>query len=181
MALQELQTFANIIVASVVTAATELTIQWNGIEGVADVSSAGQTIPLVIGIGLVTRVLFVGIFRGGGDYRGPNNPGDIDVFPEGSSGGSSPDGPRRHEGDPVGVNIFVGLQGPQQAPSRDGVERRDRGVRPVPINRFPPGGGAAPPRPARPGPIHTATRRPVWLGAFPPLQKRSPPKRHRRG
>jgi hypothetical protein len=63
LALRKLQTFVNLAVASTVVAATELTIQWNGIEGVGDLNSAGQLIPMLIGVGLVTRVLYVGIIK----------------------------------------------------------------------------------------------------------------------
>lgn len=59
VALQRLTTLANIIVATVVTVATEFTIQWNDIQGVEGIKSAGQAIPLVIGIGLVIRVLYI--------------------------------------------------------------------------------------------------------------------------
>jgi hypothetical protein len=84
-------------VLSTVTAATELTIQWNGIEGVADVSSAGQTIPMLIGVGLVTRVLYIGLFgdiyEGGTNIRHPNMPTPWTRFPVdfGSPPSSDPD------------------------------------------------------------------------------------------
>jgi hypothetical protein len=55
----------NTIVATSVAAATELTIRWNQITDVRDVSSAGQLIPLVIGAGLIIRVIYVGWFRKG--------------------------------------------------------------------------------------------------------------------
>jgi hypothetical protein len=45
-------------VATAVTIATEKTILWNGINGVADISSAGQLIPMVIGIEMFIRVLY---------------------------------------------------------------------------------------------------------------------------
>lgn len=48
--------------ATVVVMATELTISWNGIEGVGQISSAGQTIPMIIGIGHVARILYIWIF-----------------------------------------------------------------------------------------------------------------------
>lgn len=41
-----------------------MTIQWNGIEGVGDLNSAGQLIPMLIGVGLVTRVVYIGIIKG---------------------------------------------------------------------------------------------------------------------
>lgn len=54
-----MQTCINFIVASSVVVATELTIHWNGIMGVMDISSAGQLIPTVIAIGLFCRILYV--------------------------------------------------------------------------------------------------------------------------
>jgi hypothetical protein len=60
--LRELQTLANLVVASTVVAATELTIQWNNITGVGDLNSAGQLIPMLIGVGFVTRVVYIGVF-----------------------------------------------------------------------------------------------------------------------
>lgn len=88
------------MVLGTVTAATELTIQWNSIEGVADVSSAGQTIPMLIGVGLIGRVLYIGLFgdideEDRDDHRshptlfsrfpagppGPPGPAPIDAFP----------------------------------------------------------------------------------------------------
>jgi hypothetical protein len=54
-----MQTCINFIVASSVVVATELTIYWNGIMGVMDISSAGQLIPTVIAIGLFCRILYV--------------------------------------------------------------------------------------------------------------------------
>jgi hypothetical protein len=62
--LRELQTFANLAVASTVVAATEFTIQWNSIKGVGDLNSAGQLIPMLIGVGLVTRVVYIGTIKG---------------------------------------------------------------------------------------------------------------------
>lgn len=47
----------NIIIASTVTAATELTIHWNSIQAVSSLSSAGQLMPSLIGLSLVLRVI----------------------------------------------------------------------------------------------------------------------------
>lgn len=52
-----------IAVAGTITAATELTIDWNKIDGVNDVSAAGQTIPMVIGIGQVAQIIYVAFFK----------------------------------------------------------------------------------------------------------------------
>lgn len=50
---------SNVAVASTVLAATELTIRWNKIRSVNSLLSAGQTIPLFLGIGTVVRILYV--------------------------------------------------------------------------------------------------------------------------
>jgi len=76
--LENLQMVNSIIVASIVTAATELTIKWNMITGVNDLTSAGQLIPFLIGVALVLRVVYVGFFRNGPDgetipRRNPNS------------------------------------------------------------------------------------------------------------
>lgn len=46
--------------------ATEFTIQWNHIINVGSVSKAGQTIPVVVSIGGIVRILYV-------YYRNPGN------------------------------------------------------------------------------------------------------------
>lgn len=58
-----LQTFFNLVVATVVVFATELTIQWNNLGGVNDATSAGQIIPIVIAVGTIVRLLYVRIFK----------------------------------------------------------------------------------------------------------------------
>lgn len=60
--LRNLQSVFNLIVASTVIMATELTIYWNKIDGVNTISSAGQTIPFVIGIGAIVRILYVKLY-----------------------------------------------------------------------------------------------------------------------
>jgi hypothetical protein len=42
-----------------VVLATELTIKWNSIRGVNSLSSAGQTIPFVVGLGALVRIFYV--------------------------------------------------------------------------------------------------------------------------
>lgn len=59
-----MQTFVNITVVSIIVAATELTIAWNRIKDVNEIASAGQTIPLIIGIGQIIRVLYVMLVTG---------------------------------------------------------------------------------------------------------------------
>lgn len=58
-ALQKLNLANNLITATTVVVATELTIEWNHITAVNTISSAGQLIPFVIGLGVVVRVLYV--------------------------------------------------------------------------------------------------------------------------
>jgi hypothetical protein len=50
------------LVVSAVITATELTIRWNDIQDVDNVSSAGQLIPMIIGVGQVIRILYLAIF-----------------------------------------------------------------------------------------------------------------------
>lgn len=57
--LQQLQPLSNVVVASVVVLATELTIKWNGLRGVNTLSSAGQTIPFLIGVGSLVHLFYV--------------------------------------------------------------------------------------------------------------------------
>lgn len=84
--LQQLHTVFNVAVASTVVAATELTIRWNKIEGVNSLSSAGQTIPFLIGVGAIARILYV--YRVGpadDDVRqslSPTDMTDLPVFDE---------------------------------------------------------------------------------------------------
>jgi hypothetical protein len=52
------------VTASIVVVATELTIQWNHISDINTLSSAGQLIPFVIGLGVVLRVLYVWLTPG---------------------------------------------------------------------------------------------------------------------
>jgi hypothetical protein len=42
-----------------VVLATELTIKWNSLRGVNTLSSAGQTIPFLVGVGSLVRVFYV--------------------------------------------------------------------------------------------------------------------------
>jgi len=57
--LRFLQATSNILVATTVIVATELTIQWNNLTDVNDVSTAGQTIPVILAAGLLAHVLYV--------------------------------------------------------------------------------------------------------------------------
>ncbi|KAF2245280.1 hypothetical protein BU26DRAFT_607578 [Trematosphaeria pertusa] len=87
--LQNMDTWSKLIVVATVTAAVELTISWNEIDGANTLSGAGQTIPFVIGLGALIRILYVyffyaedqgsdsGSYYGSGGahpYRGPPSP-----------------------------------------------------------------------------------------------------------
>ena len=61
--LQILDTGNRVVCQIIVMVATELTIQWNQITGVCELSSAGQTIPLVVGGGLMLRVFWKAYWR----------------------------------------------------------------------------------------------------------------------
>lgn len=62
--LQQLNLFNNLIIASTITTATELTMRWNRITNVNEVTFAGQLIPFVIGLGGLVRILYVWRKRG---------------------------------------------------------------------------------------------------------------------
>ncbi|KAF2108511.1 hypothetical protein BDV96DRAFT_605573 [Lophiotrema nucula] len=57
-----LNSVSKFIVASTIVIATELCIKWNRITGVNDINSAGQMIPLVIGVGSVVRILYMAAY-----------------------------------------------------------------------------------------------------------------------
>ncbi|KFY97459.1 hypothetical protein V500_02052 [Pseudogymnoascus sp. VKM F-4518 (FW-2643)] len=60
--LEAAQSIIMLLIASTVIIATELTIRWNGIQDVGSVSDTGQMIPMIIGIGQVCRILYLGVF-----------------------------------------------------------------------------------------------------------------------
>ncbi|KAF1997790.1 hypothetical protein P154DRAFT_524525 [Amniculicola lignicola CBS 123094] len=61
--LRNMDTWFKIVVALAVTVATELTISWNEIKGVNNLSSAGQTIPFIIGLFALIRIFYVYLFK----------------------------------------------------------------------------------------------------------------------
>ena len=85
--LQKLRSACNVAVASTVIAGTELTIKWNKIQGVNSLTSAGQTIPLLIGIATILRIAYVRISEGpptwddSGRWEGPM---PLEMMPEGA-------------------------------------------------------------------------------------------------
>jgi hypothetical protein len=44
------------------TLAVELTLRWNGVSGVYGISSTGQVIPFVVGVGILVTVIWK-VFR----------------------------------------------------------------------------------------------------------------------
>ncbi|ORY09095.1 hypothetical protein BCR34DRAFT_383813 [Clohesyomyces aquaticus] len=58
---QIFDTVSKLLIATTIVSATELCIHWNQISGVNSINSAGQTIPLVIGIGNLVRIIYVAI------------------------------------------------------------------------------------------------------------------------
>jgi hypothetical protein len=118
--------------------AIELLIRWNGIEGVDSVSTVAQTIPMIIGIGLLTRVAYIGFS------------GDVDEADDWSSSGygsgsyySSGSGSKSSRSDDGG--------GPGPAPGPAWPGHAPGGPGPgVAYPRPPPAGGAPPPPPPPP-------------------------------
>ncbi|ORY11073.1 hypothetical protein BCR34DRAFT_335787 [Clohesyomyces aquaticus] len=104
--LGNLDTWIKIVVALTVTVATELVIDWNGIENVNSLASAGQTIPFLIGLGSVIRIFYVYWF-----------PDDRDDDSDGGSYYSSDD--RRSHRRPISVDHLPMAQPPNvRRPSR---------------------------------------------------------------
>jgi len=95
LTLEKLRSVNNIIVASIVIAATELTIKWNAVTGVNDLTSAGQLIPLLISLALVARVLYVSSLKNGGKYGSGSGGGHYGHHSGGTShhGGGGTKGP----------------------------------------------------------------------------------------
>lgn len=86
--LRHLESTIRLIVAVVVTVATELTIQWNNIEDVQLISSAGQTIPLILGFGSFARVCYIYFKKklyGSTEDSSDEDPNDFFDFPAQSS------------------------------------------------------------------------------------------------
>jgi hypothetical protein len=69
--LRNLSIILSLVVAIIVVTATELTIKWNNIQGVNTLNSAGQTIPFLIGVASVVRILYVYLFKGPDPAEGP--------------------------------------------------------------------------------------------------------------
>jgi len=59
--LQRIDTVFRIILITIIIVATELTIRWNGLQDVYTLTSAGQTIPFIIGVAALIRVIYLRI------------------------------------------------------------------------------------------------------------------------
>ncbi len=78
-------------VVSIVVAATELTIDWNGIKGVNEIASAGQTIPLIIGVGQIVRVLYAAMWIGDRYEEQSEGQASVDDWSEAASADRMPE------------------------------------------------------------------------------------------
>jgi hypothetical protein len=162
--LHNLDSLFKLVTASIVITAGELTIRWNNISGVDDVSSAGQLIPFVIGLGSLIRIFYVRWKRGpdedieGDAYFRPKDPLPFDRVPElRISRPRSPARPIPTERIAQVVERETGHG--RRHPVRTGEEviiveedeeivverRRRRPARPQPFDRIPPA-GYLPPR-----------------------------------
>ncbi len=81
--------------AITVITATELAIHWNKITGVRSISSAGQTIPMILGIGTILRVFYVASTHKEVDEEidGVYKPADFDAIPGAQSNSWTSDHP----------------------------------------------------------------------------------------
>ncbi|KAI8228128.1 hypothetical protein K4K55_007640 [Colletotrichum sp. SAR 10_96] len=82
MLVKEIKTLSNIAVAATLTAAVELTISWNHIQDVNNISDVVQMLPLFISAGFLVRILFL-------HFAGANESSDSSE--EDSDGESSSD------------------------------------------------------------------------------------------
>jgi len=57
--LQRIDTVFRIVLVTIIVVATELTIRWNDIQDVYTLTSAGQTIPFIIGVAALVRVIYL--------------------------------------------------------------------------------------------------------------------------
>lgn len=123
--LQQLRSACNVAVASTVITATELTIKWNKIQGVHSLNSAGQTIPLLIGIAAILRIVYVRLSEGP-DGRGASGPRDNEMYegpfgPQPISITAIPaprerprHSPRRSTSAPIAVGVAAVVEGRQE-------------------------------------------------------------------
>ncbi|KAF9882484.1 hypothetical protein CkaCkLH20_00520 [Colletotrichum karsti] len=81
MVVKELKTLSNIAVAATLTAAVELTVAWNHISDVNNISDVAQIFPLLVSAGFLVRVMFL-------HFAGANEASDSSSDEE-SDGGSN--------------------------------------------------------------------------------------------
>ena len=110
-------------------------IQSNNITGVNKISTAGQTIPLAVGVAAVLRILYVGC-----SHTEPDDDDDVSV----TGGGSA----RPYDPLPLHSIPEMAIHMPEMPPSV---------VRPIPMNRVPGGYGSGS-RPHRAGPALQQSR-----------------------
>ncbi|KAJ4287720.1 hypothetical protein N0V90_012424 [Kalmusia sp. IMI 367209] len=84
--LQNLDVWIRVVIALAVIVATELTVSWNEIKGVNSLSGVCQTIPFVIGLAAIVRVLYVNMYyetvvlpRSGSASSHPHSEVDVDI------------------------------------------------------------------------------------------------------
>jgi hypothetical protein len=132
----------DLITGSVLVTAIELLIRWNGIQGVDSVSTVDQTIPMIVGIGLITRVVYIG-FSGDVDEAddwSSSGYGSGSYYSSGSGSGGGSKSSRSDDG---------AGPGPAPAPAWPGHAPGGPGPGPV-YPRPPPAGGPPPPPPPPP-------------------------------
>lgn len=85
--LQQLRTISDIIVATIVIMAIELTISWNHISGVNKLDAAAQYIPLIVSAAYFLRSIYVWL-SGPAPDDDHHHDADFPFFDGGGSGGS---------------------------------------------------------------------------------------------
>ncbi|TAQ90183.1 hypothetical protein B7494_g1487 [Chlorociboria aeruginascens] len=83
--MQLLHTGIRLIIISTVITATELSVVWNDIQGVNSVTTAGQIIPLLLGINAIVRLFYLrwysSVYPGeDDDISAVSGPASIDEF-----------------------------------------------------------------------------------------------------
>ncbi|KAF2272035.1 uncharacterized protein EI97DRAFT_237369 [Westerdykella ornata] len=78
--LRNMEGWGKLLVAVIIMLATELTVQWNEIQGVNTLAGVGQTIPFVIGLMSAVRILYVYFYKqnaDGGDFYSGADSGQL--------------------------------------------------------------------------------------------------------
>ena len=125
--LREVETFGGLAVACVLIAAIELAIEWNGISGVKDMTTAAQLIPVGIVVALI--LVFLYDLKNGRPAQGSSSgsSGSSSGGPTcssgsgGSGGGSS--GRRSHRNGGIGSRSGLSSSGPPSSGGWSGYVR----------------------------------------------------------